>query len=93
MTRRQDKPRKRTWSSSPSICTRVAFASDQTSAKMLSFRYPDPKQIRLDQVNSRLFLPKLGWLRYRNSRKVLGAMKNVAVVLSCGNTRWCVSRT
>jgi putative transposase len=35
-----------------------------------SFRYPDPKQIRLDQVNSRLFLPKLGWVRYRNSRKV-----------------------
>jgi len=25
-----------------------------------SFRYPDPKQIRLDQPNSRLFLPKLG---------------------------------
>ncbi|MCO8162804.1 helix-turn-helix domain-containing protein, partial [Pseudomonas sp. 21LCFQ010] len=32
-----------------------------------SFRYPDPKQIKLDQTNSRLFLPKLGWLRYRNS--------------------------
>ncbi len=44
-----------------------------------SFRYPDPKQIKLDQVNSRLFLPKLGWLRYRNSRKVLGAVKNVTV--------------
>ncbi len=29
-----------------------------------SFRYPDPKQIKLDQANSRLFLPKLGWLRY-----------------------------
>jgi putative transposase len=25
-----------------------------------SFRYPDPKQIKLDQMNSRLFLPKLG---------------------------------
>jgi putative transposase len=25
-----------------------------------SFRYPDPKQIKLDQANSRLFLPKLG---------------------------------
>src|SRR5690606_18483836 len=30
-----------------------------------SFRYPDPKQIKLDQGNSRIFLPKLGWLRYR----------------------------
>jgi putative transposase len=54
-----------------------------------SFRYPDPKQIKLDQVNSRLFLPKLGWLRYRNSRKVLGAVKNVTVNLSCG--KWFVS--
>jgi putative transposase len=54
-----------------------------------SFRYPDPKQIKLDQVNSRLFLPKLGWLRYRNSRQVLGAVKNVTVTLSCG--KWFVS--
>lgn len=53
------------------------------------FRYPDPKQIRLDQANSRIFLPKLGWLRYRNSREVLGAVKNVTVSLSGG--RWFVS--
>ena len=33
-----------------------------------SFRYPEPKQIKLDQANSRILLPKLGWLRYRNSR-------------------------
>lgn len=25
-----------------------------------SFRYPDPKQLQLDEANSRLFLPKLG---------------------------------
>ncbi|MFC6441919.1 transposase [Paenalcaligenes hermetiae] len=54
-----------------------------------SFRYPDPKQIKLDQANSRLFLPKLGWLRYRNSRDVLGAVKNVTVSQSCG--KWYVS--
>ncbi|AOU97721.1 cytosine methyltransferase [Acidihalobacter yilgarnensis] len=54
-----------------------------------SFRYPDPKQIKLDQVNSRVFLPKLGWLRYRNSRDVLGAVKNVTVSQSCG--KWFVS--
>ncbi|NHZ67263.1 transposase, partial [Massilia sp. CCM 8694] len=30
-----------------------------------TFRYPDPKQIKLDEANSRIFLPKLGWLRYR----------------------------
>jgi putative transposase len=54
-----------------------------------SFRYPDPKQIKLDQGNVRLFLPKLGWLRYRNSRQVLGTVKNVTVSLSSG--RWFVS--
>jgi len=54
-----------------------------------SFRYPDPKQIRLEQQSSRLFLPKLGWLRYRNSRKVLGTVKNLTVRLSCG--KWFVS--
>ncbi len=54
-----------------------------------SFRYPDPKQIKLDQANSRLFLPKLGWLRYRNSRDVLGTVKNVTVSQSGG--KWHVS--
>lgn len=54
-----------------------------------SFRYPDPKQIKLDQANSRLFLPKLGWLRYRNSRNVLGTVKNITVSQSCG--KWYVS--
>jgi putative transposase len=53
------------------------------------FRYPDPKQIKLDQANSRIFLPKLGWLRYRNSRVVLGEVKNVTISQSCG--KWYVS--
>jgi putative transposase len=54
-----------------------------------SFRYPDPKQVKLDQDNSRIFLPKLGWLRYRNSREVLGAVKQVTVSASGG--KWYVS--
>ncbi len=54
-----------------------------------SFRYPDPKQIKLDQANSRLFLPKLGWLRYRNSRDVLGTVKNITVSQSGG--KWYAS--
>lgn len=54
-----------------------------------SFRYPDPKQIKLEQHNSRIFLPKLGWIRYRKSRDVLGAVKNVTVSLSGG--KWFVS--
>lgn len=54
-----------------------------------SFRYPDPKQIKRDQGNSRIFLPKLGWMRYRNSREALGTVKNVTVSQSCG--KWFVS--
>jgi putative transposase len=54
-----------------------------------SFRYPDAKQIKLDQANSRLFLPKLGWLRYRNSRDVLGDLRNVTVTQS--GRKWFVS--
>ena len=46
-------------------------------------------EIKLDQANNRLFLPKLGWLRYRNSRDVLGMVKNVTVSQSCG--KWFVS--
>ncbi|MHB1201318.1 MAG: RNA-guided endonuclease InsQ/TnpB family protein, partial [Polaromonas sp.] len=54
-----------------------------------AFRYPDPKQIKRDQGNNRLFLPKLGWLRYRNSRDVLGDLRNVTVSQSGG--KWFVS--
>jgi len=54
-----------------------------------SFRYPQPQQIKLDEANSRIFLPKLGWLRYRNSRKIQGELRNATVSLRAG--RWFVS--
>ena len=54
-----------------------------------SFRYPDSKQFKLDQENNRLFLPKLGWLRYHNSREVLGDLRNMTVSQSGG--KWFVS--
>jgi len=53
------------------------------------FRYPDPKQIKLDETNSRLFLPKLGWLQYRNSRNIQGVLRNVTVSQRAG--KWFVS--
>jgi putative transposase len=49
-----------------------------------SFRYPEPKQIKLDEANARIFLPKLGWLRYRNSRAVQGVVRNVTISHSGG---------
>ena len=54
-----------------------------------SFRYPDPKQFKLDQANSRIFLPKVGWVLYRNSRPIEGTAKNVTVSRTAG--RWFIS--
>src|SRR5262245_39643320 len=54
-----------------------------------SFRYPDPKQFRLDQANSRMLLPKLGWVRYRNSCKVEGKLSNITV--SRQGSKWFAS--
>ena len=54
-----------------------------------SFAYPDPKQIKLDPTNHRRFLPKLGWMRYRISRKVSGVLKNVTLSFKQG--KWFIS--
>jgi putative transposase len=54
------------------------------------FRYPDPKQFKIDQGNSRIFLPKLGWIiRYRKSLEILGTAKNITVSSTDG--KWFVS--
>lgn len=68
---------------------RASFPSFKRKGSGDSFRYPDPKQIKLDQANDRIFLPKLGWLRYRNSRDVLGEVRNVTVSQSGG--KWFAS--
>ena len=52
-----------------------------------SFRYP--QGCKLEQHNNRIFLPKIGWVRYRNSREVLGVIKNVTV--SSNKGEWFVS--
>lgn len=54
-----------------------------------SFRYPDPAQIKLDESNSRIFLPKLGWVRYRKSREIKGELRNVTI--SCSGKKWFIS--
>ena len=52
-----------------------------------SFRYP--QRVQLDQGNCRVYLPKIGWVRYRNSRAVEGAIKNVTI--SRRAAHWMVS--
>lgn len=68
---------------------RTEFPRFKKKGQRDSFRYPDAKQIKLDQQNDRIFLPKLGWIRYRNSRQVLGKVKNATV--SWHNGKWFVS--
>jgi transposase, IS605 OrfB family, central region len=68
---------------------RAGFPKFKKKGRSDSFRYPAPKQIQLDQANSRICLPKLGWLRYRNSRDVVGKVKSVTVSKHAG--KWFVS--
>jgi len=42
-----------------------------------SFRYP--QGFKVDQEKSQVFLPKIGWVSYRNSRKIIGEAKNITV--------------
>ncbi|MFU2127628.1 RNA-guided endonuclease InsQ/TnpB family protein [Gallibacterium anatis] len=48
-----------------------------------SFRFP--QGCKLEQQNSRIWLPKIGWVRYRNSRDIVGEIKNVTVSQKCGH--------
>ncbi|WKS98944.1 transposase [Gallibacterium salpingitidis] len=52
-----------------------------------SFRFP--QGFKVEQQNSRIWLPKIGWVRYRNSRAISGSLKNVTVSQRCG--KWFVS--
>ena len=58
---------------------RAGFPHFKKKGHWASFRYPDALQIKLDQRSSRIFLPKLGPVRYRNSRPVLGEVRQVTV--------------
>lgn len=53
------------------------------------FQFPDKNQIVVDSANGRIKVPKLGWLRYRNSRTVLGEVRSATVSLRAG--KWFVS--
>ena len=68
---------------------RSEFPTFHKKGRRTSFRESDSATITLDQANSRIRLPKIGWVRYRNSRKVLGDVRNVTVSESCG--KWFIS--
>ena len=53
------------------------------------WRFPDSKQFELDAVNGRIKLPKLGWVRMRQSRIAEGELRNVTVTRE--GTNWFAS--
>ena len=52
-----------------------------------SFRFP--QGTILEQHNSRIYLPKIGWVRYRNSQQVVGKVKNVTVTRKA--SKWFIA--
>lgn len=66
---------------------RADFPKFKHKGEKDSFRFP--QGCKLEQHNNRIYLPKIGWARYRNSRDVVGKIKNVTVSQKCG--KWYVS--
>ena len=66
---------------------RTAFPVFKKKGVGDSFHFP--QGFKIDAENARLFLPKLGWMRYRNSRDMLGTPKNITVSSSGG--KWFAS--
>lgn len=54
-----------------------------------AFRYPDRTQFQVDETHGRVKLPKLGWVRYRKSRTLAGAPKQLTIARE--GRHWFVS--
>ena len=66
---------------------RANFPHFKAKGRKDSCRFP--QSVKSDQNNNRIYLPKIGWVRYRNSRTIIGTIKNVTVTAKCG--KWYVS--
>ena len=66
---------------------RANFPRFKAKGRKDSCRFP--QGVKSDQNNNRIYLPKIGWVRYRNSRTIIGTIKNVTVTAKCG--KWYVS--
>lgn len=66
---------------------RADFPRFKRKGRGEGFRFP--QGFKIDQGNQRLFLPKLDWIRYRNSQETLGTAKNITVSQSGG--KWFAS--
>lgn len=53
-----------------------------------SFRIPC-QRVRVDQEKKLVSLPKVGWVKYRKSREIIGDLKNVTISMKHG--KWYIS--
>lgn len=47
------------------------------------------KDFSIDEFNNRIYLPRLGWIKYRNSQKISGTVKSITVFFK--NQRFFIS--
>ena len=66
---------------------RADFPKFQKKGVKNSFRFP--QGVKIEQQNCRIFLPKIGWVKYRNSRDIVGLIKNVTISQKC--SKWYAS--
>ena len=66
---------------------RADFPKFKKKGQRESFRVPQGFEV--DNGNGRVKVPKMGWMRYRKSREVLGETKNITLSESGG--KWFVS--
>ena len=66
---------------------RANFPRFKAKGRKDSCRFP--QGFNSDQNNNRIYLPKIGWVRFRNSRTIISTIKNVTVTAKCG--KWYVS--
>ena len=66
---------------------RANFPRFKAKGRKDSCRFP--QSVKSDQNNNRIYLPKIGWVRYRNSRTIIGTIKKVTVTAKCG--KWYIS--
>lgn len=57
--------------------------------RLQAYKFQLPQGFKLDEGNSRIFLPKIGWVRYRKSRNTQGTLKQVTVSQHAG--KWYAS--
>lgn len=68
---------------------RMSYPRFKRKGEHDGFVSPDKTAITLDRENGRIKLPKLGYVRYRNSREVRGEVRSATVSLRAG--KWYVS--